>query len=89
MVEEDHSKFNAADEDKDGALNEKEYVAFEFPYDFKHMHEVEMDRSMKDYDKNADGTISLQEFLGQGNFIGIQTNIFYIIFFIIKKPCFG
>lgn len=65
MVEEDHSKFNAADEDKDGALNEKEYVAFEFPYDFKHMHEVEMDRSMKDYDKNADGFISLQEFLGQ------------------------
>lgn len=87
MVEEDHSKFNAADEDKDGALNEKEYVAFEFPYDFKHMHEVEMDRSMKDYDKNADGTISLQEFLGQGIFI-FQTNIFYIIFFIIKETVF-
>ena len=66
MVEEDHLKFNAADKNKDGSLDEQEYVAFEFPYDFEHMHDIEMNRAMKDYDKNSDGFVTLEEFLGEG-----------------------
>lgn len=65
MIEQDHLKFKAADADKDGSLNAKEYCAFEFPYDFEYMHEVELNRAMHDYDKNKDGLISLQEFLGE------------------------
>ena len=66
MIEDDHLKFKAADKDKDDSLNFEEYVAFEFPYDFEHMHEVELNKAMKDYDGNGDGSVSLQEFLGQG-----------------------
>lgn len=65
MIEDDHLKFKTADEDKDEALNLKEYVAFEFPYNFERMHELEMNRAMKDFDKNGDGVVSLEEYLGQ------------------------
>jgi hypothetical protein len=32
MIEQDHLKFKAADADKDGSLNAKEYCAFELHY---------------------------------------------------------
>lgn len=49
---------------KDGSLDEAEYVAYFQPYDFPYMYEVEMERAMKDLDKDSDGHISIQEFIG-------------------------
>lgn len=60
---------------KDGFLDEKEYIAYFQPYDFPHMYEVEMERAMKDLDKDTDGFISMQEFIG-----GLFTFIFVILF---------
>ncbi|CAL1532728.1 unnamed protein product [Lymnaea stagnalis] len=64
VVTDDKKRFVAADLNKDGFLDENEYVAYFQPYDFPHMYQVEMERSMKDMDDDSDGTISMQEFIG-------------------------
>ena len=61
---EDETKFNLADLNKDKALDLEEYIAFHNPEmeDYKHMHQFLVDDDMKDYDKNKDGKLSLEEF---------------------------
>ncbi|BFZ16744.1 hypothetical protein BsWGS_19784 [Bradybaena similaris] len=65
LITDDRNRFAAADVNADGSLDEKEYIAYFQPYDFPHMYEVEMERAMKDIDKDADGFISMQEFIGE------------------------
>lgn len=64
LIKDDEARFNAADLDKDGALDIQEYMAFFQPFDFPHMYEVEMAKTMKDFDKDGDGFVSQQEFVG-------------------------
>ncbi|XP_046327571.2 calumenin-like isoform X2 [Haliotis rufescens] len=64
MVDEDERRFNGADLDKSGSLDKSEYVAFYHPYDFEHMHQYEIERGIKDYDKDGDGQVSMKEFVG-------------------------
>ena len=59
-------KFDAADVDGDEALSLEEYAAFLYPYDFKHMHDVEIDVTLKEMDADKDGSINFKEFLGEG-----------------------
>lgn len=63
VLEEDKKRFDAADLDKDGALKKDEFVAYLYPADFPHMHDVEMERTLQDHDKNKDGIITKEEFL--------------------------
>lgn len=63
VLDEDKKKFDAADVDKDGALTKKEHVAFLYPADFPHMHDIELERTLEEHDKNGDGTITKEEFL--------------------------
>ncbi|XP_062592745.1 calumenin-B-like [Saccostrea cucullata] len=63
VLDEDKKKFDAADVDKDGALTKKEHVAFLYPADFPHMHDIELERTLQEHDKNGDGTITKEEFL--------------------------
>lgn len=72
MKSDDKLKFNAADVNKDGNLDIHEFVAFEYPYDFEYMHEVEMDRSMKELDANKDDLISQEEFDGDSKYNLVQ-----------------
>ncbi|GFO42632.1 reticulocalbin-2-like protein [Plakobranchus ocellatus] len=65
LMKDDEARFHAADLDKDGSLDENEYLAFSQPYDYPHMFEVEMARSMKEFDKDKDGFVSMEEFIGQ------------------------
>ncbi|KAH9523717.1 Reticulocalbin-2 [Bulinus truncatus] len=65
LIGDDKKRFLAADLDKDGSLNEDEYVAYYQPYDFPHMFQVEMERSLHDLDKDGDGFISMKEFIGE------------------------
>lgn len=68
VLEEDKKKFDAADLDKDGALTKEEFVAYLYPADFPHMHDVEMERVLQDHDKNGDKIISKEEFLADSEF---------------------
>ena len=64
--ETDKIKFDAADVDGDKALSLEEYAAFLYPYDFKHMHDTEIDVTLKEMDADKDGSINFKEFLGEG-----------------------
>ena len=56
----------AADQNGDGKLDRKEYVAFSHPEDHPHiMRQPVIQTVMKSKDKNNDGKIDFQEFVGE------------------------
>jgi len=63
MLNEEKMKFEAADLNKDGTLDEKEFQAFYLPHNYPHMYDVELQRSINDMDKNKDGFVSKEEFI--------------------------
>uniref|UniRef100_A0A0B7B4B9 Reticulocalbin-3 n=1 Tax=Arion vulgaris TaxID=1028688 RepID=A0A0B7B4B9_9EUPU len=67
LITDDRNRFAVADVNKDGFLDETEYIAYFQPYDFPYMYDVEMERAMKDLDKDTDGYISIQEFIGENS----------------------
>jgi Ca2+-binding EF-hand superfamily protein len=69
MLYAEEEKFNAADLDKNGILDKKEYAAFNNPYEYKHMWDVELKQTLKEYDTNKNGVVDLNEFINQGMFI--------------------
>lgn len=66
-IMDDKKKFDAADLDKSGSLDENEYRAYFQPYDYPHMYAAEMDRTMREMDTNKNGFIDRDEFLGEGS----------------------
>ena len=68
MILLDKEKFETADVNKDGVLDKDEYAPFMYPYDYEHMHAVELKRVMRDYDKNKDELISLKEYRQEEDF---------------------
>lgn len=65
MLEEDKKKFNLADQNHDGALDLDEYTYFTHPHNYDIMAPVEIEKTMKDYDKNNDGFVDDKEFMGE------------------------
>ena len=66
LIEDDKRRFEAADLNKDESLDEEEFRAFFLPYNYPHMFPLEMERAMKDLDKDSDGFVSMEEFVGGG-----------------------
>ncbi|XP_071954799.1 calumenin-B-like isoform X2 [Antedon mediterranea] len=64
MIRRDKRRWKAADKDGDGNLNKEELTAFLHPEEFDHMREVVIDETMEDVDKNQDGSVSLEEYIG-------------------------
>jgi len=65
MMEEDKVLFFAADVNKDGKLDRKEYVAFSHPEDHPHIMRTPVIQSvMKSKDADHDGKLDFQEFIG-------------------------
>lgn len=64
MRERDYRRFKLADEDYDGQLTFSEYVNFLHPEDAPHMREVVVKETLDDLDKNKDGSVSLEEYIG-------------------------
>lgn len=76
MVIRDERRFNAADGNQDGALSMMEFVDFLHPEDAEHMRDIVILETMEDIDKDGDGFISEQEY------IGMEVNLFSL--FILK-----
>lgn len=64
LVEEDFTLFKAADKAGDGSLTRDEFVKFVSPEEFPEMLPVILNQTLRDKDKNFDGKINFQEFIG-------------------------
>lgn len=61
----DKKKFEAADQDKDGKMDRHEYVNFQHPEENIKMEDLALDEIIRDVDQDADGMITVEEFVGQ------------------------
>lgn len=57
--------FEAADKNKDYKLDPVEFVAFSHPEEHPEMLPIILKQTLRDKDKNGDGFIDFQEFLGE------------------------
>ncbi|XP_013789358.1 calumenin-like [Limulus polyphemus] len=64
MIARDKRRWKAADSDGDDALNEKEFADFLHPEEAKHMQDVMIQETLEDVDKDKDGKVSLEEYIG-------------------------
>ena len=65
MIKRDKNRWEYADQNKDGMLTKEEYTAFLHPEEFDHMKGVVVDETLEDIDKDKDGVISLEEYIGE------------------------
>jgi len=62
----DKKKFDFADTDNDGLLSREELTLFLHPEESKRMTSFLVQENLDVFDKNKDGKVSLQEYLGEG-----------------------
>ncbi|XP_023151712.2 reticulocalbin-3 isoform X1 [Amphiprion ocellaris] len=64
MLTRDERRFKAADRDRDGVATREEFTAFLHPEEFDHMRDVVVQETVEDIDKDGDGKINLNEYIG-------------------------
>ncbi|XP_072234053.1 calumenin-A [Leuresthes tenuis] len=64
MMWRDERRFRAADTNGDLIADKQEFTAFLHPEDHDHMKDVVVQETMEDIDKNGDGFIDLNEYIG-------------------------
>uniref|UniRef100_A0AAQ4RN13 Calumenin b n=1 Tax=Gasterosteus aculeatus aculeatus TaxID=481459 RepID=A0AAQ4RN13_GASAC len=69
MMARDERRFKMADQDNDLKANKEEFTAFLHPEEYDHMKDIVVLETMEDIDKNADGLIDLDEYIGKFKFI--------------------
>ncbi|TRY74789.1 hypothetical protein TCAL_00653 [Tigriopus californicus] len=65
MMEEDRILFQAADKNGDNKLTPPEFLSFSHPEDDPSMHQVVLQQVLHDKDRNRDGRIDFQEYIGE------------------------
>jgi len=60
----DKKRFEKANQDAGPGLNLEEFIAFEHPEEVDYMMEFVIQEALEEHDKNGDGFVSLEEFLG-------------------------
>ena len=70
-----------ADVDKDNKLTKEEYTAFLHPEEYDHMKDVVVDETLEDIDKDGDGFVSIEEYLGMLNIGKLLWNMAWKLFF--------
>jgi len=63
MISRDKRRFEAADLDQNGSLDEKEFGSFLHPEDHDHMRAIVVSETLEDLDKNGDGKIDQNEYI--------------------------
>ncbi|KAI8513001.1 hypothetical protein Bbelb_096400 [Branchiostoma belcheri] len=64
-VQQDHTRFNASDQNQDGALDKEEFLAFLWAEEYPHMHDLITLETIEDLDRNGDGAVSYNEYRGE------------------------
>ncbi|XP_057290382.1 calumenin-like [Hydractinia symbiolongicarpus] len=64
MLGRDERRFKRADKNEDGKLNNEEFASFLHPENHDHMKGLVIDETLEDIDKDKDGSISLDEYIG-------------------------
>ena len=64
MEERDRRRWDLADEDKDTFLVKTEFQNFLHPEDAPHMRDIVVQETLEDIDKDGDGQISIDEYIG-------------------------
>ncbi len=70
MISLDREKFVRADKNGDFQLSLDEYSVFLHPFNHAGMRDLELKEILLDYDKDKDGSISFEEFMGEGEWWG-------------------
>lgn len=65
MQKRDRRRWAVADTDSDDLLTKDEFASFLHPEETGHMRDVVVLETMEDIDKDKDGKISLQEYIGE------------------------
>ncbi|XP_070347531.1 reticulocalbin-1 isoform X3 [Equus asinus] len=66
MLPRDERRFKAADRDGDQTATREEFTAFLHPEEFEHMKEIVVLETLEDIDKNGDGFVDQDEYIGLG-----------------------
>lgn len=64
MLRRDRRRWSVADTDGDDALTKEEFAGFLHPEELGHMRDIVVLETMEDIDKDKDGKISIQEYIG-------------------------
>lgn len=65
MLTRDKRRWEKSDVNKDNKITKEEYTAFLHPEEYDHMKDVVVDETLQDIDKDGDGFVSLDEYLGR------------------------
>ncbi|XP_070610609.1 calumenin isoform X2 [Erythrolamprus reginae] len=64
MMVRDERRFKMADQDGDMVATKEEFTAFLHPEEYDYMKDIVVQETMEDIDKNGDGFINLDEYIG-------------------------
>ncbi|KHN83833.1 Calumenin-A [Toxocara canis] len=64
MITRDERRWKVADYDSNGVLDRTEYGCFMHPEDCDHMRDIVVAETVEDIDKNKDGFVDLEEYIG-------------------------
>ncbi|CAB3378738.1 Hypothetical predicted protein [Cloeon dipterum] len=64
MLKRDRRRWSVADQDQDEALTKDEFTGFIHPEEAGHMRELIVIETMEDIDKDKDGKVSIDEYIG-------------------------
>lgn len=74
MIERDQRRWKASDQNKDGNLSKEEFVDFLHPEETDRMHHIVVAETLDDIDKDKDGKISLDEYIGKNELVRLRVN---------------